>query len=145
MPVKVKLGGGKRSFLWKLVRFVLVLLLIVGAIGAGVYAYYSHEYRGLVDERLANGPLFASIAQVYAAPQEVRPGQRLTAASLAASLRHAGYNSKAQLGSFELRGDAILIKPGPQSYLATDGATINTTGDQVQSITAEKRRAARDL
>ena len=137
MPVKVKLGGGKRSFLWKLVRFVLVLLLIVGAIGAGVYAYYSHEYRGLVDERLANGPLFASIAQVYAAPQEVRPGQRLTAASLAASLRHAGYNSNAQLGSFELRGDAILIKPGPQSYLATDGATINTTGDQVQSITAE--------
>jgi penicillin-binding protein 1B len=141
MPVKVKLGGGNHSFLWKLTRFVLVCVAVVCAVGAGVYAYYSHEYRGLVDERLAKGPLFEPVAQVYAAPQEVRPGQHLSAASLAASLRRAGYNSNVQLGSFELRGDAILIKPGPQSYLATDGATITTTGGQVQSITAENGAA----
>ena len=52
-------------------------------------------------------------------------------------MRRAGYNSNAQLGTFQLRGDAILIKPGPQSFLATDGATITTTGNVVQSVTAE--------
>jgi penicillin-binding protein 1B len=141
MPVRVKLGSSNHSFLWKLTRFVLILVVIVAGIGAAVFAYYSHEYRGLVDERLAKGPLFDPVAQVFAAPQEVRPGQRLTAQSIATALRRAGYNGNPQLGSYELRGDAILIKPGPQSFLATDGATITTTGDQVQSITAENGAA----
>jgi len=141
MPVKVKIGSGNRSLLWKLTRLALILIVICAAIGAAAYAYFSHEYSGLVDERLAKGPLFASVAQIYAAPQEVRPGQHLTAASLAASLQHAGYNTNSQLGSFQLRDDAILIKPGPQSYLATDGATITTTDGVVQSITAENGAA----
>jgi len=145
MPYKVKLSNGnsnnKRSLLWRLVRVALILLVIVAGIGGIVFGYYYHEYRGLVDERLAKGPLFEATAQVFAAPQEVRPGQHLSAASIAAALRRAGYESSSQLGSFELRGDAILIKPGPQSYLATDGATIKTEDGQVQSITAENGAA----
>jgi penicillin-binding protein 1B len=141
MPVKVKLGGSTHPLLWKLMRATLLLALVVVLIGAAVFGFYYHQYRGLVDERLAKGPLFASVAQVYAAPQEVRPGQELSAASIAVALRRAGYNGNTQLGSYELRGDSILIKPGPQSYLAMDGATITTTGDQVQSITAENGAA----
>ena len=46
------------------------------------------------------------------------------------------------MGSFQLRGDdAILIKPGPQSYMASDGATVSTSGGVVQSITAENGAA----
>ncbi len=138
MPVKLKVGGSGDSFLWKLTRFFLVVALLFVILGAIVFGAYYHKYEGLVADRLAQGPLFASTAQIYAAPQEVRPGQRLTAASIAAALRHAGYNqNNNQLGSFQLRDDSILIKPGPQSYLATDGATINTAGGSVQSITAE--------
>jgi penicillin-binding protein 1B len=141
MPVKLKLGGNNNPILWKLARAGLLLLVAIAAIGAIVFGYYYHEYRGLVDERLAKGPLFAAVAQVYAAPQEVRPGQQLSASAIAAALRRAGYNGNAQLGSYELRGNSILIKPGPQSYLAMDGATITTTGGQVQSITAENGAA----
>jgi penicillin-binding protein 1B len=141
MPVKVKLGGKTHSLLWNLVRICLVLLVAVAGTGAAIFGFYYHQYRGLVDERLAKGPLFAAIAQVYAAPQEVRSGQQLSAASIAAALRRAGYNSNTQLGSFELRGNSILIKPGPQSYLAMDGATIRTMDGQVQSITAENGAA----
>jgi penicillin-binding protein 1B len=143
MTVKVKLGNSndKRSFLWKLVRAVLVLGVIVAAIGGCVFGYYYHEYRGLVEERLAKGPLLPASAQVFAAPQEVRPGQHLSAGSIAAALRRAGYNGDGQLGSFQMRGDAILIKPGAQSYLATDGATITTTDGVVQTITAENGAA----
>lgn len=137
MPVKVKLGGNQHPLIWQLMRAALLLFLAMAILCAAVLGYYYHEYRGLVDERLAKGPLFAPVAQIYAAPQEVRPGQQLSAASIAAALRRAGYNNNTQLGSYELRGDSILIKPGPQSYLAMDGATITTTGDQVQSITAE--------
>ena len=142
MPVKVKLGSSTtHSLTWKLVRAALVLVLVFVLIGASIFGYFYYEYRGLVAERLAKGPLFAPVAQVYAAPQEVRPGQELSASSIAASLRRAGYNVNPALGSYELRGDSILIKPGPQSYLAMDGATITTTGGQVQSITAENGAA----
>jgi len=142
MPVKVKIGSTEHSLWFRLIRAVLVLAIVVGIIGGVVLLSYYHKYAGVVDERLAEGPLFASVAQVYAAPQEVRTGQALSAATIAASLRHAGYNANPQLGSFQLRGDAILIKPGAQSYLATDGATITTTSGAggvpvVQSITAE--------
>ncbi|MFC6644942.1 transglycosylase domain-containing protein [Granulicella cerasi] len=137
MAVKVKLGGSGHSIWWKLLRVVLVAVLVVAVIGGIVFAAYYHQYEGLVDARLSSGPLFASTAQIYAAPQEVRTGQQLSAQSIAMHLRKAGYNVNPQMGSFQMRGDSILIKPGAQSYLATDGATINTSGGTVQSITAE--------
>ena len=143
MPVKVKLGSKNRSLLWRFTRFILIVCLFFTVIGVAVFGIYYHHYQQVVDDRLANGPLFASVSQIYAAPQEVRPGQHLTAASIAASLRRAGYNSNAQLGSYQLRGSSILIKPGAQSFHSTDGATINTTGDVVQAITAENGVALR--
>lgn len=141
MPVKLKLDSGSRPLLWKLVRAALVLALIFVLIGASIFGYYYFQYRGLVAERLAKGPLFAPVAQVYAAPQEVRPGQQLSASAIGAALRRAGYNQNAELGSYELRSNSILIKPGPQSYLAMDGATITSEDGQVQSITAENGAA----
>ncbi|HZL28801.1 MAG TPA: transglycosylase domain-containing protein, partial [Acidobacteriaceae bacterium] len=137
MPVKVKLGRNDRSFLWRVGRFCALVFLIGLVLFSIAFGIAFHHYQGVVDDRLAHGPLFAQVAQIYAAPQEVRPGQQLTAASIAASLRRAGYNANPQLGNYQLRGDTILIKPGPQSYHSTDGATITTTDGQVQSITAE--------
>jgi len=101
-----------------------------------------------VDERLASGPIFANTSQIYAAPREVRVGQRLTVLFIAQELRTAGYNTNPQLGVFTLSGNSIRIKPGPESYHSTDGATIATgqsadaetgtsSGPVVQSITAE--------
>jgi penicillin-binding protein 1B len=141
MPVKVKLDNTSHPVLWKVARAALVLAVFFFVIGASVFGYYYLRYRGLVAERLAKGPLFAPVAQVYAAPQEVRPGQQLSAASIGAALRRAGYNTNPELGSYELRSNSILIKPGPQSYLAMDGATITSEDGQVQSITAENGAA----
>jgi penicillin-binding protein 1B len=141
MPVKLKLDGGSHPILWKVARAALVLALIFFLIGASVFGYYYLRYRGLVAEKLAKGPLFAPVAQVYAAPQEVRPGQQLSAAAIGAALRRAGYNTNPELGSYQLRSNSILIKPGPQSYLAMDGATIASEDGQVQSITAENGAA----
>jgi len=144
MPVKVKLGRNaptNHSMGGRLLQFLLVAVAAVAVMCLLVFGFFWLKYRGLVDDRLKQGPLFASLAQVYAAPQEVRPGQQRTAESIAASLRRSGYNGDAAhgnpMGSFELRTNSLLIKPGPQSFLATDGATINIAGGIVQSISAE--------
>lgn len=138
MPVKVKIDSTKQqSVWWTVLRVFLVLVLAVFVAGAVVFGYFYHEYEGLVNDRLKQGPLFASVAQIYAAPQEVRPGQHRTADDIAASLRRASYNSNPDLGTFRLQGNTIQVKPGPESYLAADGATIVTNNGVVQTITAE--------
>src|SRR5579862_6022296 len=99
MPVKVKIDQSQQhSIWWKLARIALVLVLGFAIVGVAIYGYFYHEYKGLVNERLKQGPLFASVAQIYAAPQEVRPGQQRTATEIASSLRQAGYNGNPQMG-----------------------------------------------
>ncbi|MDW5266535.1 MULTISPECIES: transglycosylase domain-containing protein [Acidobacteriaceae] len=142
MPLKLKYGknrtGSARGFFSSsLVRGLLIAVLACLAIGVAIFGIAYFHYQHVVDDRLAAGPIFASESQIYAAPREVRPGQKLTAASIAADLRRVNYNGNPQLGTFNLNGDTIFIKPGPESYHSTDGATIDTTGGVVQKITAE--------
>ncbi len=144
MPVRVKYGKPRRSFLWRALRVVLALVLLLAVAGGIIFAVEYHQYAGLVDERLAQGPLFASTAQIYAAPQEVRPGQHLSAETIAAILRRAGYGDDGQsntMGHYSLSGEEISVKPGPQSYLAADGATISAPDGVVQTITADNGAA----
>jgi penicillin-binding protein 1B len=148
MPVKLKYGistntAAKASRLVhsRLFQIALIALLGVMVIGASVFGYFYYHYQHVVDDRIASGPIFASVSQIYAAPREVRDGQKLSAGAIAADLRQAGYNSNSQLGTYQLNGDNIFIKPGPESYHNTDGATINTSDGTVQSITAENGAA----
>src|SRR5450756_976404 len=126
MPVKLKYGNGtatarsRQTFGSRLLRTVLIAALAVAVVGAAVFGYFYFKYQRIVDDRLAAGPIFASVSQIYAAPKEVRTGQKLTAGSIARELRQAGYNANPQLGTFQLTGDEIRIKPGPESYHATD-------------------------
>lgn len=148
MPVKLKLGNntGQASSAGpgtRILRGVLIVFLGCLVLFASVFGYYYYKYQRVVDDRLAAGPMFASVAQIYAAPREIRTGQKLTVNYIAQQLRQAGYNANPQLGTFQLNGDNILIKPGPQSFHSTDGATINTSDGEVQSITAENGVALR--
>jgi penicillin-binding protein 1B len=147
LPVKLKYGNNTRTttqpqdLRLRLLRVVLLVFLGCLVIGCAVFGYFYYHYQQVVDDRLAAGPIFASVSQIYAAPKEVRDGQKLSAASIASDLRSAGYNNNPQLGTFQLHADNIFIKPGPQSFHTTDGATIITTDGVVQSITAENGAA----
>ncbi len=139
MPVKLKLGPNapRSGFFASVFKFLLAVALFAALVGVAAFAYYYHLYQGVVDDRLAAGPLFASVAQIYAAPREVRVGQHLTITTIANDLHSAGYNVNPQMGTYDLRENAILIKPGPQSYLASDGATIAASAGEITAITAE--------
>jgi penicillin-binding protein 1B len=152
LPVKLKYGSNKsndtRSGIVqrlhldnRFVRYALVVVLGCLVLVIATLGYFYFKYERVVDDRLAKGPMFASVSQIYAAPREVRNGQKLAISEIASQLRSAGYNANSQLGTFELNGDNIFIKPGPQSYHSTDGATIYAPNGVVQKITAENGAA----
>jgi penicillin-binding protein 1B len=130
MAVKVKLGGNgaatraRRTAAHPIVRWLAICLLVSVVVGAGIFGYFYMKYKKIVDDRLAAGPIFANVSQIYAAPREVRVGQHLSQSLIAQSLRSSGYNSNPQLGTYTVSGGSITIKPGPESYYASDGATI---------------------
>jgi penicillin-binding protein 1B len=152
LPVKLKYGSNRSNSKQKsivdrlhlenrFVRYALVAVLGCFVLFLSVVGFYYFKYENVVNDRLAKGPMFASVSQIYAAPREIRTGQKLTVSTIAADLRRSGYNNNSQLGTFELNGDNIFIKPGPQSYHTTDGATISAPDGVVQKITAENGAA----
>ncbi len=122
----------------------LALRVAVGAFACavllffGVFTYYYFDYRGIVDARLQQ-PLFANTAKIYAAPREVRPGQRLSIRLIDEELREAGYTTDgasqpSPLGTYHNGPQSVTVAPGPQSYHAPDSATIHVNGGVVDSI-----------
>src|SRR6185312_2780115 len=130
MAVKVKLGRNgaattvRGAAAHPIVRWLGFFVLACVLVGAAVFGYFYMKYKRVVDERLAAGPIFANVSQIYAAPREVRVGQHLSMNLIAQSLRSSGYNTNPQMGTYTVDGGSITIKPGPESYYASDGATI---------------------
>jgi penicillin-binding protein 1B len=125
-----------------LLMAALGLCALVFLVGFSVFGYFYFKYRGIVDERLKQ-PIFVDTAKIYAAPREVRPGQKLSVRLLAGDLRHAGYTPNgaeqaSPLGTFSESAQSITVQPGPQSYHAPDSATIRIGGGQVESIVDSK-------
>lgn len=144
MAVKIKFAPLKPGTL----QLKYKLLLIAGAaIAVGfltfacIFGYYYHKYQYIVDQRLEK-PLFEDTAKIYAAPQELRPGQTFTAAEIAQQLRNAGYSvvgqgNPAPIGTYSLDPGSITIHPGPQSYHAPDSATISFSRGTISQITGD--------
>ena len=78
-------------------RNIILLALVGGTLLLGlvvcesIFGYYYYKYRHIVDERLQK-PLFEQTAKIYAAPKELRVGQKLTPQTVAQELRNAGYS-----------------------------------------------------
>lgn len=143
MAVKIKLGRANASKSQRTLLKVFAIVLAVALLsGISVFAFYWFKYKSIVDERLAQ-PLFENTAKIYAAPREVRPGQRLTARSVAQELRDAGYSEdgagpQSPMGHFSAQGaDSITVHPGPESYHSQDSATINFDDGKVETILGE--------
>jgi penicillin-binding protein 1B len=121
-----------------LLRIALIAIAAVALVGLSIFGYVYFKYQHVVDERLKQ-PIFANTAKIFAAPREVRPGQKLSVRLLANELREAGYSVEgaaqpSQMGTYSQGASSITVHPGPQSYHAQDGATIHIGSGVVQSI-----------
>ena len=140
MALRIRLAKStdKRPRAALLVRWALSAIVVVAAVGFCVFTWYYIQEGKVVDERLKQ-PIFATTAKIFAAPREVRPGQKLSVRLLANELHEAGYSADgseqlSQLGTYSESAQSITVHPGPQSYHAQDGATIHVSGGQVASI-----------
>ena len=126
------------------VRMALLGFLSLSLLVVGFFAYWYVKYDRIIEQRF-RGPVFASSAKIFASPQVVKIGSKLTVSELAAELRHAGYSEKegeSRLGSYRLHGGSIEILPGPGSYHSPEPATISVADGAVSAINS---RASGDL
>ena len=147
MALKVKIAKPvtKRGWGILIVQVAVACVALVALTVFAVGGYYYFRYQGIVDARLQQ-PLFATTAKIYAAPREVRPGQKLNLNAIANELRTAGYSvesagSASPLGTYAEGASSIAVHPGPQSFHAQDGATIHFSNGQVDSLTDERGQA----
>src|ERR1700676_662659 len=126
------------------VRTALLGFLSLSLLVVGFFAYWYVKYDRIIEQRF-RGPVFASSAKIFAAPQVVKIGSKLTVSEISAELRHAGYSEKegeSPLGSYRQHGGSIEILPGPESYHSPEPATISLADGAVSTINS---RASGDL
>jgi len=147
MAVRVRLPQAlaRRTLSGTLLRWALVSVAAVAVIFFIVATFYYYRYQGIVDERLKQ-PLFATTAKIYAAPREVRPGQKLSPTAIVNELRAAGYTAEGSaqpspLGTYTQSRDSVSVRPGPQSYHSQDGATIQFEEGVVHALVDERGQA----
>jgi penicillin-binding protein 1B len=144
VAIKVKIprrkspsGPSRRPAREGLIQTVVAagIVLCLGILG--VFTFYYVKYERIIDERM-NGPIFGNSARIYARPQTLRVGQTISLDEIAAELRRAGYADQSQgtlpLGTYRRTGNAIEIRPGPESYHDQDMATVYVFGDKVARI-----------
>ena len=153
MAIKLKIptarsGGqrGKGGLLSRdpIVRAALLAFLSVSLLVVGFFAYWYVKYDRIIEQRF-RGPAFSTSAKIFASPQVVRIGSKLTVTGIAAELRHAGYSEKegeSLLGSYRTHGGSIEVLPGPESYHSPEPATISVSEGVVSAINS---RASGDL
>jgi penicillin-binding protein 1B len=129
---------GRHSKASLVLRIALIAIAAIAVVGISIFIYFYFTYQHIVDERLKQ-PIFANTAKIFAAPREVRPGQKLSVHLIANELREAGYSADgaaqpSPLGTYSQGASSITVHPGPQSYHAQDGATIHIGSGVVQSI-----------
>jgi penicillin-binding protein 1B len=144
LAVKIKVVRAR--FLEHPVRNTILLalastVLLTLVVCESIFGYYYFQYRHIVDERLQK-PLFEQTAKIYAAPKEVRVGQKLTPETVAQELRDAGYSGNgdrdhSRLGTYSLNDASITIQPGPQSYHSEQGATVTFDDGKVSKISGD--------
>jgi penicillin-binding protein 1B len=142
LAVKVKVPRYQVSITGRKILLIAGVVCTVGLLLCfAVISYYWVRYGHVVDDRLKH-PLFAQTAKIYAAPPEVRPGQKLTAEEVTAELQQAGYSVDGQgaaspMGTYAVNSRAVTVHPGPESYHSQDGATISFDADGVSEIVGD--------
>lgn len=124
------------------VALSLTTLLLVG--GLLVFTYQYARFARLIDAKLRAGPI-QSTAMIFAAPQTVSLGDRMTSDEVVDQLRRSGYTESRgnPMGWYNVRGEAVEIFPGPESYFDQEGGVIDFSGGFVSRIVSTRDHTER--
>ncbi len=125
----------RRSLLFRAALITATVCFVAFVV---VFGYYYHRYEKIVDERITR-PIFNDSAQIYAAPELVRVGDRWSLDGIASELRVAGYSGQESRqpsgrGTYKRSRSSIDIQPGPDSYGGSPAANIRIDNGQVRAI-----------
>ena len=136
---KSKAKNGKGRLSDPVIRIALAVFIVLSITLCAGCSFYYLKYERIIDERFRS-PVFTSSAQIYALPETVRVGEKITAKEIAAKLRSAGYSDRdgqSLLGSYKLMNGGVEIDPGPQSYHSQESATVQIVDGQVTNISSK--------
>jgi penicillin-binding protein 1B len=145
--VRVPKNAGLAQFFLKPFGRVLVgAFLLAGVCGLGTFTYFYTRYSRLIDQKLRAGP-FTETAKLFAAPQSVAVGDRITPAEIAASLQTSGYNESHgnRIGYYQLKPDSVEIFPGPDSYFDQEAGVIHFSNGRISRIVSLQDNTERSL
>jgi penicillin-binding protein 1B len=130
-----KNAGLVRFLLHPAGKIALTILATIFVVAIGVFIHFYNVYSKMIDERLRGGP-YSSTARIFAAPDAIAVGDKITPSDVAAMLRHAGYNENRNnaIGSYTLKTDEIDIFPGADSYFDQEPATVKFVAGKVSRI-----------
>ncbi|HEX4999880.1 MAG TPA: transglycosylase domain-containing protein, partial [Terriglobia bacterium] len=105
------------------VKVALAAFLFALMAGSAVLVYYYNYYSRIIERRLS-GEVFQNTARIYAAPYQVRVGQKITLESVVARLQRAGLEPKgtpgADEGIYEVAARRVTVAPGNGEALRLD-------------------------
>jgi penicillin-binding protein 1B len=121
---------GSRAF-----RPAIISAACLFAAGFIVFITYYVKYARVIERRLSAGP-FSQTLNIYTAPRTVNAGDTLTLQDVINSLRQSGYTtSRANtMGWYHVRGDALEIFPGRNSYSGGEPGVIEFARGKVSRI-----------
>ncbi len=124
-----------RIFLNPVGRIILATLAFLFVASVLLFGFLYSKYSREIDEKLAAGP-FRNASKVYAAPHVLALGDPLDREELVGQLRRSSYSDASgnPVGHYVLRGDAIEIYPGPDSFFARDGGLVRIAGGKISQI-----------
>jgi penicillin-binding protein 1B len=123
-------------------RILLGAGVLVFLAFAGIFIYYYVRFSRIIDARLS-GDVFNNASLVFSAPTPVFVGEAITPEEVAARLRKGLYaqdQGGSQVGTYQLDGNRLEIRPGPSSFFQGDefkqgDAALDFSNGHITAIT----------
>ena len=129
----------KRPKTWRIPPFLLTwpgrIFLIVGLGTIAFFGLAYAKYAFMIQEALEQGP-FANTLNVFAAPNSLAIGDRISTSRLVEQLRRAGYteSERGRMGWYHIRPSAVAIFPGRDSLFQQQAFVVSVDNGRVKKI-----------
>ncbi len=141
--LRIKTRPWVRALTHPVTKVVLALLLVAFVAGGFVVLHYYNKYARIIDARLT-GQIFSRPSILFAAPESIYIGERITPLQIETALEQANYSSaqSSPVGRFQITGQGLLIEPGPESFHSPQAALVQFDQGRIVAITDPRTNQA---